>query len=218
MALGPGGQGNPNTVYFGTDTLYWSNDQGNTMFPVSASPIEPGVPISAIGVSPTSDNIRVVGLDNGDVYATVTGGALVNLSVGLPFYVTRVVMDPKNADVVYLCYNGYQIPGGLTVLQITNLSAAVANPNNANIAPIGPPTTFATSVNGFVVDPLNTQHLFASTDQGVYVSLDGGTTWNPLGTGLPDVEVFDLKLQSSSRTLRAATHGLGIFEISISGL
>jgi hypothetical protein len=215
MALGPG---TPNTVYFGTDTLYWSNDQGDTMFPVSASPIEPGVPISAIGVSPTSDNIRVVGLNDGSVYATVSGGALVNLSVGLPFYVTRVVMDPVNPDVVYLCYNGYQIPGGLTVLQLTNLSAAVANPNNEAVLPIGPPTTFATSVNGFVVDPLNTMHLFASTDQGVYVSLDGGNTWNPLGTGLPDVEVFDLQLQSSSRTLRAATHGLGIFEISISGL
>jgi hypothetical protein len=218
MALGPG---TPNTVYFGTDTLYWSNDQGDTMFPVSASPIEPGVPISAIGVSPTNDNIRVVGLDDGSVYATVTGGALVNISPGLPIYITRVVMDPVNPDVVYLCYNGYQLTGvnnTLTVLQLRNLSAAVANPNNAFFAQVGPPTTFATSVNGFVVDPQNTMHLFASTDQGVYASTDGGVTWNPFGTGLPDVEVFDLQLQSSSRTLRAATHGLGIFEISISGL
>ena len=106
----------------------------------------------------------------------------------------------------------------LTVLQLTNLSAAVANPSIANYVPIGPPTSFATSVNGFVVDPLNTSHLFASTDQGVYASLDGGTTWALFGTGLPDVEVFDLKLQSPSRILRAATHGLGVFEISISGL
>ena len=222
MALGPGTATGPatppNTVYFGTDTLYRSDDQGNTMFPVSAAPIEPGVPISAIGVSQTNDLIRVVGLDDGSVYATVTGGALVNISPGLPIYITRVVMDPVNPDVVYLCYNGYQLPGALTVLQLTNLSAAVANPNNANFVPIGPPTTFATSVNGFVVDPLNTQHLFASTDQGVYVSTDTGTTWALLGKGLPDVEVFDLQLQSPSRTLRAATHGLGIFEISISGL
>ncbi|HTD14843.1 MAG TPA: hypothetical protein VK673_06670 [Chthoniobacterales bacterium] len=215
MALGPG---TPNTVYFGTDTLYWSNDQGNTMFPVSASPIEPGVPISAIGVSPMNDSIRVVGLDDGSVYATVTGGALVNLNVGLPIYVTRVVMDPMNPDVVYLCYNGYLIPGAVTVLQITNLSAAVANPANAIINVIGPPVSFATSVNGFAVDPQNNQHLFASTDQGVYASLDGGNIWALLGTGLPDVEIFDLKLQSPSRTLRAATHGLGVWEISISSL
>jgi hypothetical protein len=130
-------------------------------------------------------------------------------------------MDPVKPDVVYLCYNGYELTGvdnNLTVLKLTNLSAAVANPAIANYVPIGPPTTFATSVNGFVVDPLKTKHLFASTDQGVYASMDGGTTWNPFGTGLPDVEVFDLQLQSSSRTLRAATHGLGIFEISISGL
>jgi hypothetical protein len=215
MALGPG---TPNTVYFGTDTLYWSNDQGNTMFPVSASPIEPGVPISAIGVSPTSDNIRVVGLNDGSVYATVTGGALVNLNVGLPVYVTRIVMDPVNPDVVYLCYNGYLLAGPenvLTVVEITNLSAAVANPANANFVTVGPPTSFATSVNGFVVDPQNTQHLFASTDQGVYASLNGGNTWSLYGTGLPNVEVFDLKLQSPARILRAATHGLGVFEISV---
>jgi hypothetical protein len=222
MALGPG---TPNTVYFGTDTLYRSDDRGNTMFRVSRSPIEVNgttrVPISAIGISPLSDNVRVVGLDDGWVYATIKGGALKNISPGLPIYVTRVVMDPVNPDVVYLCYNGYLLTGSnniLTVLQLTNLSVAVVDPSAANYVPIGPPTSFATSVNGFVIDPLNTSHLFASTDQGVYVSLDQGVTWNLFGTGLPDVEVFDLQLQSPSRILRAATHGLGIFEISISGL
>jgi photosystem II stability/assembly factor-like uncharacterized protein len=227
MALGPG---TPNTLYFGTDTLYRSDDRGNTMFPVSAAPIElvgtTRVPISAIGISPMNDKIRVVGLDDGSVYATVTGrAALVNISPGgpgaIPIYVTRIVMDPVNPDVVYICYNGYQLTGSLnvlTVLELTNLSAAVADPNNANFLAIGPPTSFATSVNGFVVDPLNTQHLFASTDRGVYASLDGGNTWALFGTGLPDVEIFDLQLQSPARILRAATHGLGVFEISIYGL
>lgn len=133
-------------------------------------------------------------------------------------YVTRIVMDPVNPDVVYICYNGYLLTGSnniLTVVELTNLSAAAANPKNAHFVPIGPPTSFATSVNGFVVDPLNTQHLFASTDQGVYASMDGGNTWALFGTGLPDVEVFDLKLQSPGRILRAATHGLGVFEISV---
>src|SRR5262249_10048347 len=113
---------------------------------------------------------------------------------------------------------GYLIPGAVTVLQITNLSAAVADPTKAIINVIGPPVSFATSVNGFAVDPQNPSHLFASTDQGVWASLDGGNTWSLLGTGLPDVEIFDLKLQSPSRTLWAATHGLGVWEISISSL
>jgi hypothetical protein len=222
MALGPG---TPNTLYFGTDTLYRSDDRGNTMFPVSAAPIELSgttrVPISAIGISPTSDKIRVVGLDDGSVYATVTGGALVNISPGLPIYVTRVVLDPVNPNVAYICFNGYQIPGAdgaFLILQINNLANAVNGTAVPNWNPVGPTLSFTTSVNGFVVDPLNTSHLFASTDQGVYASLDGGATWNLFGTGLPDVEVYDLQLQSPSRTLRAATHGLGVFQISISGL
>jgi hypothetical protein len=178
-----------------------------------------GSQFSAIGISPTSDNIRVVGLNNGDIYATVTGGALVNISPGQSVYITRIVMDPVNPDVVYFCYNGYQLTASVglstsTVVVLTNLSAAVAG-SGGNFFETGPFTLFATSVNGFVVDPLNTSHLFASTDQGVYASLDGGNTWALYGTGLPDVEVFDLKLQSPSRTLRAATHGLGVFEISV---
>src|SRR5262249_50889963 len=159
MALGPG---TPNTVYFGTDTLYWSNDQGNTMFPVSASPIEKGVPISAIGVSPLNDNIRVVGLNDGSVYATVTGGALVNISPGLSKYITRIVMDPANPDVVFFCYNGYQLTAGIdiSVVVLTNLSAALAGTSPANFTDISPLISFVTSVNGFVVDPLNSKHLF----------------------------------------------------------
>ena len=228
MALGPG---TPNTVYFGTDTLYWSNDRGNTMFPVSASPIEllngtTRVPISAIGISPLDDNIRVVGLDDGSVYATVTGGALVNISPfapqgGIPVYVTRVVLDPKDHNVAYVCYNGYQITGPntpLLIVQTKNLVDALNAKKQPTWNPVGPTLSFATSVNGFVIDPLNTSHLFASTDQGVYVSKDQGATWALYGSGLPNVEVFDLKLQSPSRTLRAATHGLGVFEISIAGL
>jgi len=39
-----------------------------------------------------------------------------------------------------------------------------------------------------------------------------GTTWNPYGTGLPRVAVFDLALQNPTRKLRAATHSRGVWE------
>src|SRR5436190_10390767 len=68
MALGPG---NPNTVYFGTDKLYRSINKGDSMTIVSQT--FPSI-VSAIGISRTSDNVRIVGLNNGKVFATITGG------------------------------------------------------------------------------------------------------------------------------------------------
>src|SRR5947208_1420898 len=67
MALGPG---NPNTVYFGTNKLYRSTDKGDSTTVVSQAFT---VPISAIGVSRTNDNVRIVGTNIGNVFATITG-------------------------------------------------------------------------------------------------------------------------------------------------
>jgi len=53
----------------------------------------------------------------------------------------------------------------------------------------------------------DTQRLYAATDVGVYWSANLGTSWTPLGTGLPFTAVFDLTLHAPSHTLIAATHG-----------
>jgi hypothetical protein len=63
-----------------------------------------------------------------------------------------------------------------------------------------------------VIDPINSNNLYAGTDIGVYNSTDGGANWVPFGTGLPRSAVFDLQIQPSFRLLRAATHGRGVWE------
>jgi hypothetical protein len=70
-------------------------------------------------------------------------------------------------------------------------------------------------VNTFAVDPARTTRLFAGTDIGVYISENAGQDWAPFGQGLPRVAVFDMKIQPTARTLRAATHGLGMYEITL---
>jgi hypothetical protein len=68
-----------------------------------------------------------------------------------------------------------------------------------------------------VIDPQDSNALYAGTDIGVYQSLDGGVNWLPFGTGLPRVAVFDAEISNVHRILRIATHGRGLFEIQIPG-
>ncbi|MBV9009918.1 MAG: hypothetical protein JO354_12255 [Verrucomicrobia bacterium] len=232
MALGPpvtGSQGD--VLYFGTDKLYRSIDQGDTMVPVS-SVLEPNstainpadikmpgapavglpanTPISAIAISPQDDNVRLVGTNSGNLYATTVGGPLIIVTqTGMPAQpVARVKIDPNNKTTAYATFVGSGFGGTNHVWKTTNLGPAGTTWTAMGS---GLPDS---SVNGFVIDPRNSNHLYAGTDNGVYNSTDGGATWSQYGTGLPPVAVYDLGIQDDFRVLRAATHGRGYYEIT----
>lgn len=64
-------------------------------------------------------------------------------------------------------------------------------------------------------DPANPNLLYAGTDCGVYVSLNGGQRWEVLGTGLPTVYVHDLAIHPTESVLVIATHGRGGYLVDI---
>jgi hypothetical protein len=216
-ALGPGSPNN--TVYIGTDRLLRSNTQGTGNVTVSQAPLTSTVPLSAIGISPQSDNARMVGQNNGGIWFTTTGSStLTSLdpvgagSVIPDKYVTRCVFEPGNPNTAYVTLSGYM--GGTTaalshVWRITNLNTTpVLTAINTGLPDV--------PVNGFVVDPMNAAQLFAGTDIAVYRSTDTGATWAVFGTGLPVVTVFDMVIAQPNTTnevLRIATHGRGMWEI-----
>ncbi|PYS34831.1 MAG: hypothetical protein DMF75_05345 [Acidobacteria bacterium] len=229
MALGPGA---PNTLYFGTDRLYRSTDRGDTMTVASQAPINSAAcgslgspcPISSIAIWPQGDNVRMVGLAGGQIWATSTGSStLVNItSASFPAnpngsankFVGRVVIDPNNKNTAYVAFSFYA-PAGQGIWKITNLVAASGTSPAApiwNAAANGIPSI---PINALVIDPLNSNVLYAGTDIGVYSSTDGGANWAPFGAGFPRVAVFDLAIQPSNRILRAGTHGRGVWEIPL---
>jgi hypothetical protein len=223
------GPGNPNTLYFGTDRLYRSSNRGDTMTLASQEPLVPtapgatsGVVVTTIGISPQDDNVRIVGLRNGKVFATTTGSVTLTDVTGANFpapnpadttrnSIGKAVIDPNNVNTAYITFSSFSPPAGQQIFKTTNLSDPV-------------PTWVASSngipqvpVSGFAVDPQDSNSLYAGTDIGVYHSSDGGLNWSPLGIGLPRLAVFDVTISNTQRLLRAATHGRGIWEIGIAG-
>jgi photosystem II stability/assembly factor-like uncharacterized protein len=218
LELGPG---NPNTVYYGTDRLYRSDNKGLVHTVVSQAPIEvnsaitppgTGVPISAIGISPNNDNVRVVGLRFGGIWGTTNGSpVLTNLdpnNVVPNAFVARAAIDPNN-NTAYVTLSGFGITNVWKTTSLTSPNWTPANGSGDTAIPQVP-------VNAFVIDPTNSNRLIAGTDIGVYSSEDGGASWMPIGTGLPHVAVFDLGI-TSERKLRIATHGRGMWEIALPG-
>lgn len=124
------GPGNPNTLYFGSDVLYRSADGGTTMAKVSQEPITSGVAISAIGIAPGNDSVRLIGLGNGGLFGTTTGSTtLTNFDTGAVVpdaFVSRVVIDPTNPNTAYVTLSRF-LAGAQNVWKTTTLNSFAEN-------------------------------------------------------------------------------------------
>ena len=215
------GPGTPNTTYYGSDRLYRSDNKGLVHTVVSQAPIElntavtppAGVPVSAIGISPQNDNVRIVGLRNGGLWGTTTGSPVLtnlDLSNTVPSsFIARAVIDPNNPNTAYVTLSAFGVTNVWKTTSLTAPNWTAASGSGANAIPQVP-------VNAFLVDPANSNLLIAGTDIGVYSSDDGGANWMPVGTGLPRVATFDMGI-TSERKLRIATHGRGMWDIVLPG-
>jgi ligand-binding sensor domain-containing protein len=66
-------------------------------------------------------------------------------------------------------------------------------------------------VNALLVDPISPTTLYAGTQKGVFVSEDGGISWQPLDASLPSLDVRSLAIDPASGRLYAGTWGGGVF-------
>ena len=206
MALGPG---NPNTVYYGSNKVYRSIDKGVNNSVVSQTMASA---VSSIAISPEDDNYRVIGLSNGQVWATITGSAtLVNITpAGAPASaVTRVLISPANTSVAFVTYAGYFGNSNPHVFKTTNLAELGGNPVVWTGSSSGLPDV---PVNCITMSAANVNDVFVGTDIGVFGSIDAGATWTSFNMNLPRVPVFDMAIHKVTNVLRIATHGRGLWE------
>ncbi len=207
---------NPDRMFYGTYRVYRTTNGANSWTAISSDLTGgPGsanlvyATITTLAVAPTDPARIWAGTDDARVWTTSNGGTnWLNRSIGLPnLWVTRVAVDPSNAQIAYVAHSGYRSDSPTPHLHRTTNAGVSWSAIDAGL-PNAP-------VNAIVVDPAVTSTLFVGTDVGVYVSYDAGGTWMSLAPGLPLDVIHDLTFHAASRTLVAATHGRSMYKLAL---
>jgi hypothetical protein len=221
----------PGRVYFGTDHVYQSSDNGNTFIAISGVlPTRSGSYLTAFGVSPDNPAVVYAGANDGEVFVAtnvVPGSASFSQVAGQSQHpvrnVTALAVDPHDpsGNTVYAAFSGFAVSGQDTLGHVfvsLNGGAGWADVSCTNFGSCQSPSPTDLPnipVNDLVVDPDLAGTIYAATDIGVFQGTCVGTacTWNTLGTALPNVAVLSLKLHEPSRTMVAGTHGRGAWSL-----
>lgn len=191
--------------YGGTKLIVKSTNGGLNWF--NASSDLDGNKILSIAVSHTSTDTLYAatvptGTPMGFFKSTDGGTNWTNISAGLPNrYPTDIEINPSNSLDVFAVFGGF---GTSHIFRSTNGGSNWNDINNGL-----PDIPFHT----IAIDPQFTTNIYAGSDLGIYISTNTGNNWFTFNEGMPEaVMVFDLAISPSNRSLRAATHGRGVYE------
>ena len=122
---------------------------------------------------------------------------------------SSLAFDPNNSNIAYATYSTF---GGEHVFKSTNMGASWTPIDGTGAT--GIPDI---PVHSVVVDPNNSQRIYVGTDLGVFVTLNGGTTWAKEDAGFANVVVEKLELldKDQNSLLFAFTHGRSAWRIGL---
>ena len=127
-------------------------------------------------------------------------------------FVTRIFPDRADPNVAIVSYSGFN---ALTPSTPGHVFRVVYTPSTGR-------ATFTSldfdlgdiPINTIAVDHV-TGDLYAATDFGPLVLAAGATTWAVAGVGFPEALMVDFEIVPERRLLVAATHGLGVYYLTL---
>ncbi len=207
---------NNNIIYHGMQYLFRSLDRGDTWERISEDLTYnnrekmgdiPYQTIFTISESPLKYGVVYAGTDDGRAHVTKDGGKTWNeITAGLvkDRWISRMEASKFDLGTVYLTQNGKRDDDFAAYVWKSNDFGNTWQDISQDI-PLGP-------VNVIREDPINKNILYAGTDTGVYVSKDGGKSWQVLGY-LPSTYVHDMIVHPRDNIIVIATHGRGMWTL-----
>ncbi len=183
---------------------YWGVDA--VAKDVSTSPFGT---IVSLAESALKEDLLFVGTDDGVIQVTEDAGknwTRITKFPGVPeyTYVSDILPDRFNENIVYACFDNIKRDDFKPYL----LKSTDKGKTWTSIASNLPEKHTVLTIAQDFKDP---EILFAGTEFGVFVSLDGGKIWNQLTGNLPTVKVPDIAIQERECDLVVATFGRGIY-------
>jgi photosystem II stability/assembly factor-like uncharacterized protein len=197
---------NPSILYAGTDLVYKSTNKGGTWNGTGSGTFN-GDPLLALAVADNDQNFVYASTapvnHPANIYRTTNGGTnWTNITQSLPNrYPMDIDVNPDDPNTAYIVFSGFGT---------SHLFKTTDGGNSWIDKGTGLPDVPTSAV---LIDPDYTDRIYVGDDLGVFVSLDGGDSWQSFSDGLVDaVIVMDLSVSPVNRKLRCVTHGSGIFE------
>ncbi len=192
----------PSTLFLGTYKMYKTTNSGDAwrllrdcLFPSGTSCYY----ISAVSVAPYDGRYVFAGATGGLVAVSQDAGenwTVVRDSLPLAYCSAVRSFEP---GIIYAVYSRYGVDKIWRSSDWGNTWRSI----NGNLPDI--PANDVIRLDG---------NLIIGTDLGCFISDDEGNTWQRFGTGMPAVSVRKLRHNRSTGTLRAITHGRGIYDMT----
>lgn len=202
-----------------TNNLWRSNNFFSAATPSwFANGPEMGTAITAVAFAPLdgSCGMYAFGTANGQLRLTINGGStwadIDPVNTVPNRVISGLAFDPTNSNILYVTLSGFNEgtvgqPGHV----FKTINALASPPSWSNVSP---PVNIPH--NTIVADPTSPNIVYVGTDLGVWKSADAASTWHHMGpeAGMPNVAVFDLKVNPATNRLVAFTHGRGAFVLA----
>ena len=151
----------------------------------------------------------------GGIHVSTDGGLTFNeISRNFPVNVREssgIGTHPFDSNTAYFLFSA---PGVPKVLRTTNLGQTWEDISGFSGGSGSSTNNFPdVAVFNLLVMPFDTDIIWVGTEIGLFVSEDGGATWNLADNGLPTVSIFDMKIVDDQVVV--ATYGRGIWSVTL---
>lgn len=210
---------NADIVYMASQVVHRSLNKGENFETISPdltkNKNQGNVPISTISAlaeSPLKFGLLYAGSDDGNIWVSKnSGGSWENISSGLPEnrWVSSIFPSSHHEGTVFVSLNGYRNDEFKTYVFISTDYGKNWKSINSNLP--------ASVANVIIQDPINADLLYCGLDNGTYVSLDKGASWQ-LFNALLNVASYDMMVHPRENELIIGTHGRSIFVADVKPL